>query len=40
MEVVGVIFMTINHFLAIAHSRHSRTVHSPSLDGLSLHING
>jgi hypothetical protein len=39
MEVVGVVFIVANHFLAIAPFCHPRTVHAPGPNGPPLHIN-
>jgi hypothetical protein len=40
MEVVGVVFIATNQFLAVAPFCRSRTVRALSPDGLPLQING
>jgi hypothetical protein len=40
MEVVGVVFIATNHFLAVAPILPTRTVHAPGPDGPLLYING
>jgi hypothetical protein len=41
MEVVGVIFIALNHHISRYQlSCHTRMVRAPDLDGLPLHING
>jgi hypothetical protein len=40
MEVVGVVFIATNHFLAVAPFCRPRTVRVPGPDGPPLQING
>jgi hypothetical protein len=40
MEVVGVVFISSNHFLAVVLFCRPRKVRAPDPDGLPLHING
>jgi hypothetical protein len=40
MEVVGVVFIATNHFLAVAPILPTAMIRAPGPDGPPLHING